>query len=31
MEKLNVMADFGGVGVIPLLSSIVTAIPQFFR
>jgi hypothetical protein len=30
MEKLNVMADFGGVGVIPLLSSIVTAIPQFF-
>ena len=30
MEKLKVMADFGGVGVIPLLSAIVTSIPQFF-
>lgn len=30
MEKLKVMSDFGGVGVVPLLSSIVTAIDLFF-
>jgi len=30
MEKFKTMADFGGVGVIPLLSAIVTAVPVFF-
>ena len=30
VEKYRVMADFGGQGVIPLLKSIVTAIPPFF-
>ena len=28
--KYGVMADYGGVGIIPLLKSIITAIPQFF-
>jgi len=30
MEKYKTMLDFGGVGVMPVLSSIVTAIPPFF-
>lgn len=30
MEQYLTMQDFGGVGVIPLLKSIVTAIPIFF-
>lgn len=30
MQKYLTMQDFGGVGVIPLLKAIVTAIPQFF-
>lgn len=30
MEKYQTMLDFGGVGVVPLLSSIVTAVPIFF-
>jgi len=30
MEKYKTMLDFGGVGVIPLLDSIVTAVPIFF-
>lgn len=30
MQKYQTMADFGGDGVIPLLSAIVTAIPPFF-
>lgn len=30
MEKYKTMLDFGGVGIIPLLSAIVTAIPPFF-
>jgi len=30
MQKYNTMQDFGGVGIIPLLSSVVTAIPPFF-
>lgn len=30
MEKYKTMADFGGVGVVPLLDSIVTNISQFF-
>lgn len=30
VEKYKTMADFGGVGVVPVLSAIVTAIPQFF-
>lgn len=30
MQKYKTMADFGGVGIVPLLSSIVTAIPPFF-
>jgi len=30
MELLKNMADFGGVGVVPLMDSIVTAVPMFF-
>lgn len=30
MEKYKTMIDFGGVGVLPLLQSIVTAVPIFF-
>ncbi len=30
MEKYQTMADFGGVGVIPVMSAIVTAVPVFF-
>jgi len=30
MQKYQTMADFGGVGIIPVLKSIITAIPQFF-
>lgn len=30
MEKYKVMSDFGGVGVVPLLDSVVTAVPIFF-
>jgi hypothetical protein len=30
MEKYKVMTDFGGIGIIPLLKSIVTAVPLFF-
>jgi len=30
MQKYLTMADFGGVGVIPLLKSIITAVPMFF-
>lgn len=30
MEKYKTMLDFGGVGVVPVLSAIVTAIPPFF-
>jgi len=30
MDKYQVMSDFGGQGVIPLIKSIVTAIPPFF-
>lgn len=30
MQKYKTMADFGGVGFVPLLSAIVTAIPYFF-
>lgn len=30
VEKYKVMADFGGQGIIPLMKSIVTAIPPFF-
>lgn len=30
MQKYKTMADFGGVGIIQMLSSVVTAIPPFF-
>lgn len=30
MEKYKVMSDFGGDGMIPFLSAIVTAVPPFF-
>jgi len=30
MQKYLLMEDFGGQGVVPLLSAIVTAIPPFF-
>jgi hypothetical protein len=30
MQKYKTMTDFGGVGIVPVLSSIVTAIPPFF-
>lgn len=30
MEKYKTMTDFGGVGVRPILDSIVTAVPIFF-
>lgn len=30
MEQYLTMLDFGGVGVVPVLSAIVTAIPPFF-
>jgi|SRR5690606_20558764 len=30
MQKYKTIADFGGVGIVPVLSSIVTAIPPFF-
>jgi hypothetical protein len=30
MEKYKTMTDFGGVGIVSLLSAIVTAIPPFF-
>jgi len=30
MDKYKTMLDFGGVGVIPILKAIVTAIPSFF-
>ena len=30
MQKYKTMADFGGAGLIPVLSAIVTAIPPFF-
>ena len=30
MDKYLTMQDFGGVGIIPMFSSIVTAIPLFF-
>lgn len=30
MDKYKVLSDFGGVGVVPLLKSIVTAIDSFF-
>jgi len=30
MEQLKTMADFGGVGIVPLLDSVVTAVPVFF-
>jgi len=30
MNKYKTMTDFGGDGIIPLLSAVVTAIPQFF-
>lgn len=30
MQKYKTMTDFGGTGFIPIASSLVTAIPQFF-
>jgi hypothetical protein len=30
VQKYKTMLDFGGVGIVPLLSAVVTAIPQFF-
>jgi len=30
MQKYKTMLDFGGIGVMPLLSAVVTAIPPFF-
>lgn len=30
MQKYLTMADFGGVGIIPVLKSIITIIPNFF-
>ena len=30
MQKYLTMTDFGGVGIIPVLSAVVTAIPPFF-
>jgi hypothetical protein len=30
MQQYKTMMDFGGVGIVPVLSSIVTAIPPFF-
>ena len=30
VDKYQVMSDFGGSGIIPLLKSIVTAVPPFF-
>ena len=30
MEQYKTMADFGGTGFIPLASSVVTAVPNFF-
>lgn len=30
MDKLATMTDFGGVGVVPLLDAVVTAVPLFF-
>lgn len=30
MQKYLLMEDFGGQGIIPLLSAVVTAIPEFF-
>ena len=30
MEKYKTMTDFGGVGAMPLMESIVTAVPIFF-
>lgn len=30
MQKYKTMADFGGVGIMNLLSAVVTAIPPFF-
>ena len=30
MQKYQVMSDFGGVGIIPLMKSVITAIPDFF-
>jgi len=30
VQKYQVMSDFGGVGIVPLLKSVVTAIPPFF-
>ena len=30
MQKYKTMTDFGGVGIMPMLSAIVTAIPPFF-
>lgn len=30
MDKYAIMSDFGGAGVVPVLKSIVTAIPPFF-
>jgi len=30
MQKYKTMADFGGVGIIQMMSAVVTAIPPFF-
>jgi hypothetical protein len=29
MQKYKTMEDFGGIGIIPLLKAVITAIPQF--
>lgn len=31
MEKYKTMVDFGGVGVLPMMEAIVTAVPVFFQ
>ena len=31
MEKYKTMTDFGGVGAMPLMEAIVTAVPVFFQ
>lgn len=31
MEQFKTMADFGGVGIVPLFKAIVTAVPVFFQ
>jgi hypothetical protein len=31
MDKFKTMEDFGGVGVVPILDSVVSAVPVFFN